>query len=82
MHPSAHLCREIWTLLAECHVPLTTAFGDNDPVTGPLQGLLSSSVPGAADQPHIIVEEAGHFIQEHQPERCVDTILGLLDRTG
>ena len=82
VHPSAHLCREIWSLLADCHVPLTTAFGDNDPVTGPLQGLMSTSVPGAADQPHIIIEEAGHFIQEHQPDRCVETILGLLDRTG
>ena len=82
VHPSAHLCREIWSLLADCHVPLTTAFGDNDPVTGPLQGLMSTSVPGAADQPHIIIEGAGHFIQEHQPDRCVETILGLLDRTG
>ena len=82
VHPSAHLCRAIWSLLADCHVPLTTAFGDNDPVTGPLQGLMSTSVPGAADQPHIIIEEAGHFIQEHQPDRCVETILGLLDRTG
>ena len=82
VHPSANLCRDIWTLLADCHVPLTTAFGDNDPVTGPLQGLMSNSVPGAANQPHTIVEGAGHFIQEHQPERCVDTILGLLDRTG
>ncbi|MDP7068319.1 MAG: haloalkane dehalogenase [Acidimicrobiales bacterium] len=82
VHPGAHLCREIWSLLADCHVPLTTAFGDRDPVTGPLQGLLSAGVPGAADQPHVIVENAGHFIQEHQPHRCVDTILALLDRTA
>ena len=77
VHPSAHLCRDIWTLLADCHVPLTTAFGDNDPVTGPLQGLISNSVPGAANQPHTIVEGAGPFLQEHQPERCVAASLGL-----
>jgi len=61
---------------------MATAFGDNDPVTGPLQGLLSSSVPGAADQPHLIIENAGHFIQEHQPGKCVETLMGMLDRTG
>tara|TARA_B100000676_G_scaffold300987_1_gene347474 strand:+ start:173 stop:850 length:678 start_codon:yes stop_codon:yes gene_type:complete len=82
VHPSAHLCRNVWSLLTDCQVPMTTAFGDNDPVTGPLQGLLSSSVPGAADQPHVIIEDAGHFIQEHQPDRCVDAITGMLDRTG
>ena len=82
VHPSAYLCRDTWRLLADCEVPLTTAFGDNDPVTGPLQGLLATGVPGAADQPHIIIEGAGHFIQEHQPQRCVDAILDLLERTG
>ena len=80
--PSAPLCRDIWSHLSKCEVPIATSFGDNDPVTGPLQGLLSAAIPGAANQPHTIINEAGHFIQEHQPEKCVDAILALLDRTG
>ncbi|MEC9270190.1 MAG: haloalkane dehalogenase [Actinomycetota bacterium] len=81
VHPSAPICRETWQLLATCQVPLTTAFGSDDAVTGPLQGLMSSSVPGAANQPHVIIENAGHFIQEHQPDQCVKAIVDLLDRT-
>lgn len=81
VHPSAPICWETWSLLAQCEVPLTTAFGADDKVTGPLQGLMSSSVPGAANQPHVIIENAGHFIQEHEPDQCVDAILGLLERT-
>ncbi|MED5551482.1 MAG: haloalkane dehalogenase [Actinomycetota bacterium] len=80
-HPSAPICWETWSLLATCEVPLTTAFASDDEVTGPLQGLMSASVPGAANQPHVIIENAGHFIQEHQPDQCVDAILGLLKRT-
>ena len=82
VHPSAPLCRDIWSHLSKCEVPVATSFGDNDPVTGPLQGLLSAAIPGAANQPHTIINEAGHFIQEHQPEKCVDAILALLDRSG
>ena len=81
-HPSAPICWETWSLLAECQVPLTTAFGANDDVTGSMQGLLSGRVAGAKNQPHTIIENAGHFIQEQQPGSCVEVILSLLDRTG
>ena len=82
VHPSAPICQATWSLLTRCEVPLTTAFGSDDKVTRPLQGLMSSSVPGAADQPHVVIENAGHFIQEHEPEQCVDVILSLLKRTS
>tara|TARA_B110000444_G_scaffold113132_1_gene106726 strand:- start:2063 stop:2992 length:930 start_codon:yes stop_codon:yes gene_type:complete len=81
-HPSAPICWETWSLLAECQVPLTTAFGANDDVTGSMQGLLSGRVAGAKNQPHTIIENAGHFIQEQQPDNCVEAILSLLDRTS
>ena len=80
-HPSAPICWETWSLLTDCQVPLTTAFGANDDVTGSMQGLLSGRVAGAKNQPHTIIEDAGHFIQEQQPGRCVEVILSLLDRT-
>jgi len=82
VHPSAPICWTTWSLLSRCDVPLTTAFGSEDKATAALQGLMSSSVPGAANQPHVVIENAGHFIQEHEPEQCVDAILSLLKRTS
>jgi ketosteroid isomerase-like protein len=43
---------------------------------------LAAAVPGAADQPHRIIEGAGHVIQEYAPDACVDVILELLERTS
>jgi len=51
--------------------PFLTAFGDSDPVTGGMDVVWHDTVPGAQGQPHTTVENAGHFIQEDQPDELV-----------
>ncbi len=63
-------------------MPLATAFGVDDNVTGGMQPLLEGGVPGASGQTHRSIEGAGHFIQEHQPAACVEAILDLLTATA
>jgi haloalkane dehalogenase len=79
-HPSAPLCRDVWAGLAVLGTPMVLAFGSRDDVTGGLEPLLASSVPGAAEQPHRSIDGAGHFVQEHAPHECVAVILETLER--
>jgi haloalkane dehalogenase len=43
---------------------LLTAFSDKDPVTAGFDRVLQAAVPGAQGQPHTVIENAGHFLQE------------------
>jgi len=60
--------------------PFLTAFGDSDPVTAGRDALWHERVPGAADQPHVTVEGASHFIQEDRPERLVELMIAFIER--
>ncbi len=81
-HPDAELCREIWSgPLPSFDRPTVTAFGSRDSATLASAEGLKGAIAGAANQPHRIIEGAGHFIQEHAPQACVEVILDHLDRT-
>lgn len=82
VHPSAPICQQTWTQLPNLPVPMALLFGSDDDVTGILQPLLAGAVASVAGNPNRTVEGAGHFIQEHAPEECVDVILEMLDRTA
>ena len=44
--------------------PFLTLFSDSDPSTLGWEQVLQRAVPGARGQPHAIVADAGHFLQE------------------
>ncbi len=56
-------------------------FPDDDHKQGVRQ--FPNLVPGTPrtckDMPHVTIEDAGHFLQEDQPEACVDAILSIKD---
>ena len=78
--PEAPAQRRAWEVLQGFEAPLLTAFSDGDPVTAGGERVFHKLVPGAADQPHRTVEGGGHFLQEDQPEACVDAVLELRRR--
>jgi haloalkane dehalogenase len=56
----------------EWNNPFMTAFSDSDPITRGGDRVWQKIVPGAKNQPHTIVKNAGHFIQEDKgPELAV-----------
>lgn len=57
-----------WQVLATWQKPFLTTFSDSDPVLGEAYGIFQENVPGALGQPHITVEQAGHFLQEDKGE--------------
>jgi haloalkane dehalogenase len=44
--------------------PFLTAFSDGDPSTEGWDHVLQRLVPGAANQQHVVIDGAGHFLQE------------------
>lgn len=44
--------------------PFLLLFSDGDPITAGADRWFRENVPGAAGQPHAVIEKAGHFLQE------------------
>lgn len=75
--PSAEPNRQAWAVLRQWTKPLVTAFSDSDPITAGGDRVFLKLVPGAEGQPHVTIEQAGHFLQEDQPEQLVEVLIGL-----
>ena len=67
--------QNVWQKLATFEKPFMTAFGADDPIMRGARKIFPQIIPGCAGQKHELLENAGHFIQEDQPEKLV----GLLD---
>jgi haloalkane dehalogenase len=63
-----------WRVLETFTKPVLTCFSDNDAVTRGGEAIFEKKIPGAQGQPHIIIKNAGHFLQEDQPEQLVALI--------
>jgi haloalkane dehalogenase len=69
-----------WEVLSRFEKPFLTCFSDNDPVTRGGEKVFLDRVPGAAGQDHVIIAQAGHFLQEDQPEQ-LSSVLDTFIRT-
>lgn len=77
-HASVAENRAAWQILETFDKPVLTAFADKDPITRGGEKAFIERIPGARGQPHVIVESAGHFLQEDQPEflcRLIDDFI-------
>ncbi len=72
--------RRVWEFLEKFERPFVTAFSDGDPTTEPWAEVFRRRVPGAARQPHAVIAEAGHFLQEDAGEKLAEVLVGLLRR--
>jgi haloalkane dehalogenase len=71
-----------WVLLQSWTRPFLTAFSDGDSITWGGELRFIEHVPGAANEPHVIVQNAGHFLQEDKGEELADLMLDFLARNG
>ncbi len=79
--PQAQPNRDAWDLLRAWDRPFLVAFGDSDPITGPMAPLFRDLVPGAAGVRHPTIEGAGHFLQEDDGERLGREIARFVQET-
>jgi haloalkane dehalogenase len=73
--------RRVWGFLEKFDRPFVTAFSDSDPTTAPWAEVFRARIPGAARQPHAVIADAGHFLQEDAGDAFADVLVGLLRRT-
>lgn len=66
-----------WRVLRQFNKPFMTAFSDNDPVTAGRDKKFLEQVPGCKGVDHRTITDAGHFLQQDQPEKCVQAILDV-----
>lgn len=68
--------RAVWALLDQWQKPFVTAFSDGDPATAAWSDVFRERIPGAANDWHMTIPGAGHFVQEEQGE----ALAGLVER--
>ena len=72
--------RAAWQVLKQFDKPFMCAFADDDPVTARWRQAVPGQVPGCQGVEHRTIAPAGHFVQQDQPEQCVQAILDITGR--
>lgn len=75
-NPGVPLSRETWSFLGSWTKPFLTVFGSEDAIAFKpgSHRKLQRVIPGAAGQPHQVIDGANHFIQEDVPDALVEII--------
>ena len=74
--------RKAWEVLLKWEKPFLTTFSDSDPVTKGGERAFQGRVPGAEGQPHITIENAGHFLQEDKGEELGRIVVDFMAQTS
>jgi haloalkane dehalogenase len=77
-NPSAQYNRDAWENLATFDRPFLTLFSDSDPITAGFDKILQMVIPGANNQAHATITQAGHFLQEDKPLEIVEHIIKFI----
>lgn len=77
--PSMEMQAAAWKVFREWKKPLLSLFTDNDPVTGAMEPVFRSQVPGAQGQPHQKIQGGGHFLQEGRGKEVATAIADWLE---
>ena len=71
-----------WQVLDEWTKPVLTIFSDKDTVAPNGWQPIVDRIPGAAGQPHVILQGGGHFLQEDLPDEYNEHLLAWLEATA
>ena len=67
--------KEVWMELMNWDIPTLTLFSDSDPIMSGLEKIFIEKIPGCQNQPHEIIKDAGHFLQEDKGEEIAEKII-------
>ena len=73
--------RSAWKLFSSWDKPFLTAFSNRDPITRGGEKPWQKIVPGAASQNHVIIKNAGHFLQEEKGSELAALLTDFIHTT-
>jgi haloalkane dehalogenase len=79
--PGAAEMRKATEVLSHWEKPVLVMFSDGDPITHGGDRFFRALIPGAKDQPEIVIQDAGHFLQEEKGEEIAQYIVDFMSRT-
>ena len=71
--------RRAWAEFEQFEKPFLTTFSNRDPITRGGEVPWQQRVPGARNQPHVRIKNAGHFLQEDKPDELVETLIEFVN---
>lgn len=79
--PAGAANRAAWKVFARWDKPFMTMFSNRDPITRGGDTVWQETVPGAKDVDHIVIDGAGHFLQEEKGPELADALAGFIAGT-
>ncbi len=73
--PAAPANRAAWDVFRKWEKPFLTAFSNRDPITRGADKAFLKLVPGAQDQQHTTIKNAGHFLQEDKGPQLAEVVI-------
>ncbi|TMM51535.1 haloalkane dehalogenase [Sulfitobacter sabulilitoris] len=80
--PASDANRAAWTVLQGLDLPVLTAFGADDRIMAGLDRVFQARMPGARGQPHVLLPQAGHFLQEDVGPELAERICDFIAATS
>ena len=78
--PASDANRAAWKVFKQWTKPVLTTFSNRDPVMRGGEKPWQESVPGAQGQDHVIIRNAGHFLQEDKGPEIAEVLVRFIAR--
>ncbi len=79
--PASDANRAAWKVFENWEKPFLTTFSNRDPITRPMVKPFQERVPGAKDQQHVTIRDAGHFLQEDKGEELAAVLIRFTEKS-
>ena len=78
--PARDANRAAWDVFRQWTKPFLTTFSNRDPIMRGGEKVWQDSVPGAEGQEHVIIRNAGHFLQDDKGPELADVLIRFIAR--
>ena len=79
-NPATEANRSAWKVYERWEKPFLTCFSNRDPITRGGEQPWQERVPGARNEPHVKIRNAGHFLQEEKGPELAALLIDFVAR--